>query len=51
MNIIIAGVGKIGFTVAGTLVKEGHDVTVIDKAPETVTDVTNIYDVIGVCGR
>ena len=51
MNIIIAGVGKIGFTVAGTLVKEGHDVTVIDKAPETVTDVTNIYDVIGVCGN
>ncbi len=51
MNIIIAGIGKIGFAVAGTLVKEGHDVTVIDKSAEIVTDVTNIYDVIGVCGN
>ena len=51
MNIIIAGVGKIGLAVVGTLVKEGHDVTVVDKSPEIVTDVTNIYDVIGVCGN
>lgn len=51
MNIIIAGVGKIGFAVADTLVKEGHDVTVIDKSTEIITDVTNIYDVIGVCGN
>lgn len=51
MNIIIAGIGKIGFAVADTLVKEGHDVTVIDKSTEIITDVTNIYDVIGVCGN
>lgn len=51
MNIIIAGIGKIGLTVVGTLVKEGHDVTVIDKSAEIVTEVTNIYDVIGVCGN
>ena len=42
MNIIISGVGKIGLAVISTLVKEGHDVTVIDKDPDIITDVTNI---------
>lgn len=51
MDIIIAGVGKIGFKVISTLVNEGHDVTVIDKKPEIVTEVTNMFDVIGVCGN
>lgn len=51
MNIIIAGAGKIGFAVISTLVKEGHNVTVIDKAQEIITEVTNIYDVMGVCGN
>lgn len=51
MNIIIAGVGKIGFKVISTLVSEGHDVTVIDKKTEIISEVTNIFDVIGVCGN
>lgn len=51
MNIIVAGVGKIGLAVIGTLVNEGHDVTVIDKKTDVITDVTNVYDVIGVCGN
>ena len=51
MNIIIAGAGKIGFAVISTLVKEGHNVTVIDKNDDIVSDVTNIYDVMGVCGN
>ncbi len=51
MDIIIAGVGKIGLAVVSTLIKEGHNVTVIDKNHDIITDVTNIYDVIGVCGN
>ena len=51
MNIIVAGVGKIGLAVIEALVNEGHDVTVIDNKPEIITDVTNIYDVMGVCGN
>ena len=51
MDIIVAGLGKIGLAVVDTLLTEGHDVTVIDKSTQTVTDVTNIYDVIGVCGN
>ena len=51
MNIIVAGIGKIGLAVIETLVNEGHDVTVIDNKPEMITNVTNIYDVIGVHGN
>lgn len=51
MNIIVAGCGKIGKAVIGTLCSEGHDVTVMDKNPDTVREITNIYDVIGVCGN
>ncbi len=51
MNIIVAGCGKIGKAVIGTLCSEGHDVTVMDKNPDIIREITNIYDVIGVCGN
>ena len=51
MNIIVAGIGKIGMAIVETLVNEGHDVTVVDNKPEIITDITNIYDVMGVCGN
>lgn len=50
MKIIIVGCGKIGKSLAEKLVSEEHDVAVIDKSPEVIEDVTNAYDVIGVCG-
>ena len=50
MKIIIVGCGKIGKSLADNLVKEGHDVAVIDKSPAVVEEVTNAYDVIGLCG-
>lgn len=50
MKIVIVGCGKIGTTLIGNLVKEGHDVVAIDKDADTIADVINIYDVIGVCG-
>ena len=50
MNIIIAGSGKIGRTLVADLVSEGHDVTVIDVNPSAIEEITNTYDVIGVCG-
>ena len=31
MNIIIAGIGKIGKTLAKQLAAEGHDLTLIDE--------------------
>lgn len=51
MNIIVIGCGKIGITILDRLVKEGHDLIAIDNNPAVITEVTNIYDVIGVCGN
>lgn len=51
MNIVVAGCGKIGKAIIATLCAEGHDVTVLDKNAELISEITNIYDVIGVCGN
>lgn len=51
MNIIVVGCGKIGFSLVSELVKEGHDITVIDTDNATVEEVTNMYDCMGVCGN
>ncbi len=51
MKIIVNGCGKIGITILANLVAEGHDVTAIDTNPEVIQKLTNIYDVIGVCGN
>lgn len=51
MKIIIAGCGKIGSTILARLVSEGHDVVVLDRDPEVISQITNIYDVMGVCGN
>ncbi|MBE6678341.1 MAG: Trk system potassium transporter TrkA [Ruminococcaceae bacterium] len=50
MNIIVVGCGKIGRSIIGSLVSEGHDVAVIDIDHDVITEITDIYDVIGVCG-
>lgn len=51
MNIIVVGGGKIGLTILANLVAEGHDAVLIDNNPDKINDITNIYDVIGVCGN
>lgn len=51
MNIIVAGCGKIGKAIIATLCAEGHDVTVVDNSADIISEMTNIYDVMGVCGN
>lgn len=51
MNIIISGCGKIGTTVIGSLVAEGHNIIAIDNNPDVINEITNIYDVMGICGN
>ena len=51
MKIIIVGCGKVGTTVISSLVREGHDIVAVDRDSEVITDVTNVYDVMGVCGN
>ena len=50
MNILIVGCGKIGITILADMVKEGHNVTVMDINPQVLTELTDIYDVMSICG-
>ena len=50
MNIIIAGCGKVGQTLAERLTDIGHEVTVMDKDFEHLTSVTGSADVMGFQG-
>ncbi len=51
MKIIIVGGGKTGATLAHTLTKEGHDVTVIDQNPERIAGICDDNDVMGLMGN
>ena len=51
MRIIIVGCGKVGSTITEQLVKEGHDVAVIDRDSDVIQDITNNFDVMGVVGN
>lgn len=51
MKIIVCGCGKIGSTILASLVREGHDVVALDNSQEVITEITNVYDVIGVVGN
>ena len=52
MKIVIAGLGKVGQTLAIKLCKEGnHDITVVDTRVSVIHDLVNEYDIIGVEGN
>ena len=51
MNIIVVGIGKVGYTVAEQLAQEKHDVTIIDTNEEVINDTLQDIDVIGVIGN
>ena len=51
MNIIIAGVGKIGKTLAKQLAAEGHDLTLIDEKNQVLEATVETFDAMGVCGN
>lgn len=50
MRIIIIGCGKVGTTLLSNLVNEGHDVIAVDSNPDVIEEITNVYDVMCVCG-
>lgn len=50
MNIVVAGCGKVGTMIISSFVEEEHNVVAIEKEPSALNEVTNIYDVMGVCG-
>ena len=51
MNIIIAGNGKVGETLARLLSAEGHDLTMIDQDGRVLERSVEQFDVIGVQGN
>lgn len=51
MNITIVGCGKIGTAILSNLINEGHNVVVIDNDKKVISEISNIYDAMTVCGN
>ena len=50
MKIMVVGCGKVGLAITKSLIAEGHDITVMDSNPTVISQITNIYDVMAICG-
>ena len=51
MNIIIVGSGKVGFFLAEQLVKEEHDITIIDLEDEALGKAYDTLDIMTIKGN
>lgn len=51
MKIVIAGVGRIGYSIAQELSKENHDITVIEQDEKRLKEVENTLDVMTLVGN
>jgi trk system potassium uptake protein TrkA len=51
MKIVIVGGGKVGFSLADQLTREGHDVTLIDNDRRVVNWVTDTLDMMAMYGN
>lgn len=51
MNIVIAGDGKVGKSLASRLSLEGHDITIIDKDADVLENSIEQYDVMSIVGN
>lgn len=51
MKIVIIGAGKVGSTLASQLVKEGHEVLVMDTNEERLAELQNRIDIMTLCGN
>ncbi len=50
MNIIVVGDGKVGYTLAEYLSKDGHDITIVDKNRRALQKASETLDVLCVMG-
>lgn len=51
MHIIVIGGGKLGATLVDCLIKEGHDIALIDTNYKLIENIVGKYDVLGICGN
>jgi trk system potassium uptake protein TrkA len=50
MYVIVVGAGEVGSYVAGRLSREGHDVAVVERAPQVLRVIEEHFDVLTVLG-
>ena len=51
MDIMIAGCGKVGMTLARHLAAEGHNITLVDTSRTLLEEATEQLDAIAICGN
>ena len=51
MQIIVVGCGKMGSSLAVQLLKEGHQITVVDQSEAVIEQISTTQDVIGYVGN
>lgn len=51
LSIIIVGCGKVGHTLTEQLIREGHDITIVDTNERVIRDTTEVFDVMGIRGN
>lgn len=51
MKVIIVGLGRVGKTLVSELIKEEHDLVVLDIDADVVQEIVNKRDVQGICGN
>ena len=51
LKIIVVGCGKVGTALIEQLVREGNDITLIDKDAAKVAEVSAMYDIMGYVGN
>ena len=51
MNIIICGIGRVGFAIAKSLTEQDHSITVIDQSSEDIQKINESLDVKAIVGK
>ncbi|MBP5468142.1 MAG: NAD-binding protein, partial [Candidatus Riflebacteria bacterium] len=51
MRIVIVGIGKVGLAITKMACEAKHEVTVIDSNQKVIENVSNSFDVLGLCGN
>ena len=51
LRIIIVGCGRVGSTLVEQLSEVGHDITIIDKNAKRVSELCDLYDIMGIVGN
>ena len=50
MKIFIVGAGEVGIHIAASLVREGHDLVIIEKSSKKVAEIQSTLDCLAVAG-